>query len=276
MSGKVAVMMAVYNAAAYLRAAVDSVLSQTHRDLYLIMCDDGSTDDSSAIMKEYAAQDSRVIAIFNGKNLGVPATRNRMLAAAPADAEYLAVLDSDDIAHPRRLEVQWASLESHPEISAVGASIGIIDETGLRYASRTYPCGWEDMPRRAVCANPLAHSTFCFRRSILEQLQGYDEKRRSCEDYDFLMRLLEHFRFDNCPEELVDYRICRKQWKQTHLKRSLTATLAIQRRYLFRPRFRGMRGFLAHFSKYPLYLLPNCTILWLFQRLTYRRGGTGK
>lgn len=271
-TGKIAVMMAVHNASVYLRAAVNSILGQTYANLYLLMCDDGSSDDSWDIMTEYAARDSRVLLLRNQHNLGVPATRNRLLGAAPVDAEFLAVMDSDDIAHPDRFEVQMAFLASHPEISAVGASIGIIDENSVRYASRTYPCGYEDMPRRALCANPLAHSTFCFRRSILTELGGYDENRRSCEDYDFLMRLLSRFRFENCHEELVDYRIYRNQWKQTHLKRSLTATLAIQRQYLFQPPFRSLRGFLSHFAKYPLYLLPNRTILWLFQRLAYRRG----
>ena len=270
---KVAVMMAVHNSSAYLRAAADSVLAQSHSNLCLIMCDDGSSDDSWSIMEEYAARDSRVILLRNQVNMGVPATRNRMLAAAPEDAAFLAVLDSDDIARPRRLQLQLEYLLARPEISAVGASMGIIDEDGVRYASRTYPQGWQDMPRRAVSANPLAHSTLCFRRDILTELKGYDESRRSCEDYDFLMRLLCGHRFDNLPEELIDYRICRHQWKQTHLKRSLAATLSIQRPYLFRRGFRSLRGLLSHLAKYPLFLLPNRTILWLFQRLAYRRGG---
>ena len=265
------VMMAVYNAGRWLRPAVESVLGQTHRALRLVMCDDGSTDDSWSVMQEFAARDTRVRLLRNERNLGVPATRNRMLAAVPPEAEALAVMDSDDVARPERLEVQLAYLAAHPEVAAVGASIDIIDEDGVRYASRRYPCKTSEVRRGALRANPVAHSTLCIRREAMAALRGYDEGCRSCEDYELLLRLLEGHEVANCPETLVDYRISRSQWKQRHLKDTLLTTLALQRRYLFRRRFASAGGWLSHLAKYPLLLLPSSWVLALFQRLAYRR-----
>lgn len=267
----VAVMMTAYNAEKFLEAAVNSVLNQTHRNWRLLICDDASQDATWQLMQRFASQDARITLLRNERNLGVPKTRNRILRAVPEDAQFIAVLDSDDIAMPERLSVQLRFLEAHPEIDAVGSSIGIIDEDDVLYAHRRYPSpSPAAMPKYALCSNPLAHSTFCFRREILQDLTGYDESYKSCEDYELVMRLLTVHRLAILPEELVHYRISRSQWKQRHLKATLRATLSIQRRYLFRRGFASLRGQLSWLGKHLLYLLPNRAVMYLFQRVTYQ------
>jgi len=98
---EVSVIMPVYNAAEHLRQCLDSVTGQTLRDIEIICVDDGSTDDSAAILKEYAARDSQ-IRVLTQENAGAGAARNRGLAVA--GGEYLSILDSDDFFEPTMLE----------------------------------------------------------------------------------------------------------------------------------------------------------------------------
>lgn len=99
---KVSVIMPVYNRERYLSQAIESVLNQTYGDFELIIVDDGSTDNSQAIIKEYAGKDKRIRYAFHEKNRGVSAARNTALAMA--QGEWIALIDSDDAWHPERLE----------------------------------------------------------------------------------------------------------------------------------------------------------------------------
>lgn len=99
---KVSVIMPVYNSERYLRQAIESVLSQTYQDFELIIVDDGSTDNSQAIIKEYAGKDKRIYYAFHEENRGVSAARNTALSMA--QGEWIAIIDSDDAWHPERLE----------------------------------------------------------------------------------------------------------------------------------------------------------------------------
>ena len=106
----VSVVMPLYNAQRFLRRPVESVLGQTHTNLELVVADDGSTDDSPAIVDSYARNDARVRLLRTECNGGVAAARNRAIAAAKG--RYIAFLDSDDWWHPEKLKRQLALLES--------------------------------------------------------------------------------------------------------------------------------------------------------------------
>lgn len=108
MGQSVSYIMASKNAALYMRAAVESVLKQTHADLELIVVDDSSDDTSRAIAESYASQDSRV-KVFSNEGSGVSAARNRALAAA--SGAWIAILDADDLIHPQRTEKLLAIAE---------------------------------------------------------------------------------------------------------------------------------------------------------------------
>lgn len=99
---KVSVIMPVFNCERYLAQAIESVLNQTYKDFELIVVDDGSTDNSPAIIREYAQKDMRIRCAFHEENQGVSAARNTALDMAKG--EWIAVIDSDDVWHPQRLE----------------------------------------------------------------------------------------------------------------------------------------------------------------------------
>ncbi len=125
----VSIVMPAYNAEMYIEAAIRSVQTQTHKNWELLVLDDCSRDGTKQIVEKMAAQDSRVRLLCNEKNMGVARTRNRGLDLCRGD--YVALLDSDDIWRPEKLEKQLA-LAKKENGDIVYCSYAIIDEHGNR------------------------------------------------------------------------------------------------------------------------------------------------
>src|SRR5262245_42523683 len=119
--------MPVYNGVRYLERAVESVLSQTCTDFELIIIDDGSTDDSLAMLRRYEADDSRV-RLVSRPNTGYVIALNEMVALARAP--FMARMDADDVSLPGRFERQMTYMTEHPECVACGSRIMLIDSEG--------------------------------------------------------------------------------------------------------------------------------------------------
>lgn len=107
---KISVIVAVYNAEAYLKKCVDSILNQTYQNLEVILINDGSTDQSSAICNDYALKDSRV-KVISRENRGIAFTRNEGLDTAEGD--YITFVDSDDYIHPQMYELMMKKRREH-------------------------------------------------------------------------------------------------------------------------------------------------------------------
>src|SRR6266849_5646808 len=112
----ISVVMAVYNSAAVVGEAIESVLDQTFGDFEFIIIDDGSTDSSGEILREYARRDGRINLYAQG-NSGLIASLNR--GCRLAKGRYIARMDADDISLPTRLEKQFRYLEAHPEVGVL-------------------------------------------------------------------------------------------------------------------------------------------------------------
>ena len=121
------VTIPVHNAERYVAQAIESILKQTFSDFRLIVVDDGSTDASLSIVREFERADSRVSVIAQEQS-GISAARNRALGLATT--KYIANLDADDIAEPERLAAQIAYMESHPDCVLVGSQATLIDADG--------------------------------------------------------------------------------------------------------------------------------------------------
>ena len=199
----VSVLLPVHNGAAYLRAALDSVRGQTLRDFELIVVDDGSTDESPAIVRSLGdprirlVQSSGRLRISKALNLGIEHARGR----------FLARMDADDVCHPRRLERQVRFLGRHPDVGFCGSWVR---RFGADQAAQIYrrPVGSARVRALAVFDNPMVHSSVMLRRDLLARLGGgYRDEYVDAEDYDLWSRLLEITRGDNLPEILLDYRV---------------------------------------------------------------------
>lgn len=126
---KVSVIMGIYNCAHTLPEAIDSLLAQTFTDWQLVMCDDGSRDDTYAVAKSYLEKyPGKFILLQNPQNMGLNHTLNRCLAEA--DGEYIARMDGDDISLPTRFEKEVAFLDTHPEYAIVSTPMIFFDENG--------------------------------------------------------------------------------------------------------------------------------------------------
>jgi len=196
----VSVLLPVHNGARYLESATRSILNQTHRELELIVVDDGSTDGSAEIVA--ALGDPRVRLIRNERNLGLPASLNRGLSAARAG--IVARQDADDLSHPQRLERQLGFLDRHPEVGLVGTQAWIMDEAGRCRGSRTHACTHESLVWELMFDNAFIHTSVTFRRHvILGEHGGYDEAWAYNQDYDLWTRLIKSTRLANLPDRLV-------------------------------------------------------------------------
>jgi glycosyltransferase involved in cell wall biosynthesis len=121
---RVSVLIPSYNHAKYLHDTLGSILTQTYTDFELIIIDDGSTDDSFAIIEAYAAKDARIRA-WRQPNAGLIPTLNRLVDAA--QGEFIAQIDSDDMWLPQRLDLGVRDMEAHPNLAAVFCSFVRID-----------------------------------------------------------------------------------------------------------------------------------------------------
>jgi len=208
-SARVSVVMPVKNGGRYLPAALRSILRQTLTEWEMIVIDDGSTDETPAILADAAATDPRVRVVPNrGKGLVDALNQGIALASTP----LIARMDGDDISHPLRLERQLAFLQTHPEVGLVATSFRHFPRRGLRVGMRAYE-SWQNglvthdqiMADRFV-ESPFVHPTVVMRREVLQQVGGY-RQRGWPEDYDLWLTMADAgVRFHSLPEPLFFWR----------------------------------------------------------------------
>ena len=202
----VSVVMPVYNAQRYLAAAVDSVLAQTYRDFELIAVDDGSPDQSLAMLRDYASRDNR-IRVISRANTGIVGALNDGLAAATG--ELVARMDADDIAMPQRFERQVQFLAAHPDHVLVGSQVLLIDPEGEPLCTKR---DTEYTHERIDAAHlshrwPLVHPTVMMRRAAVNAVGRYRTKYQWLEDLDLFLRMAEIGKLASLEEPLLEYRL---------------------------------------------------------------------
>lgn len=203
MSNKVSVLMAVYKTnPAYLKQAVESILKQTFTDFEFVIVDDGSNDSElKKILTDYGCKDSRVKVFYNKQNLGISATRNKLIALA--SGEYLAVMDHDDISMPERLEKEVSFLDQNPEIGVVGSWYQKFPQKKIK---KRY-CQNHQIEKDLMFNCAILHTSAMIRKSVLVQNKiGYEEAFSPAEDYALWCRLIGKTQFANIPEILLKYR----------------------------------------------------------------------
>jgi len=199
----VSVVLPVYNGAAYLREAIDSILAQTYSTFELIIINDGSKDDSASIIAQF---DDPRIRTFSQANQGLAATLNRGIGLA--QGAYIARQDQDDISLPQRLEKQVAFLQAHPEHGMVGSWAGImVGERGTTRAHR-HPADDLSLKFELLFTNPFVHSSMMIRREVFSTVGIYatDASRQPPEDFELWSRVARAYKVANVPEILVTYR----------------------------------------------------------------------
>lgn len=219
----ISIVMPVYNAAPFLKDAVDSLLNQSFRDFELIVVDDASTDASLEILLSY--DDPRILILQNTTNLGNYPSRNKGMSVAKG--RYICVMDADDMAMPDRLDVQFRFLESHPEVLACGSAYRIIGGDRIYTGLQDY----ESVQKALLVNNCFLHPSICFRADVLDKTGLYDERYVYASDYDFICRMALIGPVVNLSDVLMQYRWHPEQITQAHRKGQKKYANVIRRNY---------------------------------------------
>ena len=203
MTPQVSVIVPVYNREKYVGEAISSILAQSFTNFELLLIDDGSVDNSMEIMRSY--KDPRVRLVRNEQNLGIPKTRNKGLQLARGD--YIAILDSDNIALPDRLAKQVAFLDHYQDYALVGSGATLMDEKGhfLKKTKERFVSSGE-VKSHLLFRCWLHHSSVMARKAVL-QIYGYREQFVVCSDFDLFARLARKYKIGHLPEPLVRLRV---------------------------------------------------------------------
>lgn len=201
----VSVILACYNTARYIGPAVKSVLAQTFGDFELILLDDGSTDRSTEICNQLAAEDSR-IRLISRPNKGLTRTLNEgiSLAAAP----LIARMDADDLSLPTRFEKQVAYLNAHTECVCVGSRVTLIDPYDSPISVTDHKLDHDAIEADLLkgIGWAIVHPAAMMRTDAVRRVGGYREQFKTSQDLDLWLRLAEIGKLANLQEPLVRYR----------------------------------------------------------------------
>jgi hypothetical protein len=201
----ISVLMPVRNGERFLAEAVESVLSQTFESFEVVVVDDGSTDSTSRILEQIAAEDSRVSVHRREPGRNLAQVLN--FAAKRSRAPLLARLDADDVANPDRLRRHAEFLAAEAEVVLVGGQATMIDERGREFGHAEYPLDDGALQVALRTGNPFVHSAVTMRRDSFVAVGGYRENFDHGEDLDLWLRLATGRRVANLPDVVVSYRI---------------------------------------------------------------------
>lgn len=198
---EVSVVIPTYNSARYVIEAVNSVLAQTYQDFEVLVIDDGSTDETEAVMRRYQAP----VRYIRQPNGGVAVARNRGITESRG--RYVAFLDADDTWLPHKLERQLAALQGQPNYRACYAAFAVVDASlnplGISRSQRQ-ASALEDLLLRGNIIGSIC--TVLCERALFELVGGFDPALSQCADWDMWVRLAAQTEFLYLDEPLVTYR----------------------------------------------------------------------
>jgi glycosyltransferase involved in cell wall biosynthesis len=224
---QVSVVIASYNTGRYLPLAVESVLGQSYPDVHVWIIDDGSTDDTPAVIQRW--RDEPRVHVHRQPNGGQARAKNQGVALSRG--RFVAFLDADDVWLPDKLVRQMPLFSGQPEVGVVYSDYELMDGDG-----RKLPKGPILMHRGWVSGALLIENFVPFpsavvRRTCLERHGPFDESLCMGIDYDLWLRLSPHYQFDFIPDAMVRYRIWSGQMSKNYRQRYESA-IGIMQRFL--------------------------------------------
>lgn len=228
-NAKVSIILPVFNGDRYLRESIESCLGQTHRDLELIIVDDGSTDGTPGIIAEYARNDPRIVPIRNAKNLRLPGALNVGFSRATGD--LLTWTSCDNNFAPGAIEALVAYLCTWPDIDFVYSATRHIDEFGRVVEKAVYR-----RPPWLLGQYNVMGSYYLYRRRVYEELGNFRTDMEYVEDYEYWVRVYLRFPVMRLSLPLYDYRVHPESMtaRIKHLQLSGELRDHVRRRYFTR------------------------------------------
>lgn len=223
----ITVLMPAYNVAEYIREAIDSVLQQTFTDFELLIINDGSTDDTENIIKQYT--DTR-IRLYSQPNAGVIGALNKGLELARG--ELIARFDADDVCYPERLQVQYDFMKANPDYVLIGSEADYMEEDGTYIFTFKFNAYTDDEIRAlnyAVC--PFIHASVIFYKRAVIELGAYDKGAITFEDHLLWWKLIQLGKVKNMERPLIKVRFnpdsvtVDERWRGPEFKRIKYASI---------------------------------------------------
>jgi len=214
----ISVILPVHNGGAFLSEAVNSILNQSFTDFECLISNDGSTDQSAAIIESLT--DCRVVKLSNEGNKGLIYTLNRGIELSKGT--YIARMDADDISLPERFKLQKQFLDDNKTAAAVAGTVIFIDESGKETGN------WEldkktitpsQIKKTMPAENCIAHPSVMLRAEVIRQLR-YNPAQKNIEDYDLWLRILNRgYSIAKISKPLLLYRVHQASVTGTVLKK---------------------------------------------------------
>lgn len=228
---KISVIMSVYNGEKFLKESVLSILNQTYADFEFIIINDGSTDLSLEILKDFEEKDKR-IRLISRENKGLTPSLNEGIKLA--QGEYIARMDADDISMPERFEKQITFLEENKEITLCGTWAINIDENGNEIGEYKTPITNKEIKKNILFHNPFIHPSVMIRKSVFEKVGLYNEEFKHIEDYELWTRVIPRFKTANIQDFLLKYRLTSSGVTKKNRKIMLLKGVVVRILYLIR------------------------------------------
>jgi len=204
-SPAISVLMSVYNGQQFVAEAIESILAQTFGDFEFLIIDDGSKDESTAIVRRYELKDKR-IKFVSRANKGLTKTLNEMFAMSRG--EFIARMDCDDVALPERFALQVQALRDDPSLACVGGNFQLIDGDGRLLTTLRPPPDDATIQKQALAGHgAICHPAAMIRREALLRINGYDEEFKIAQDLDLWLRLGEVGKLANVPSTVLKFRL---------------------------------------------------------------------
>jgi glycosyltransferase involved in cell wall biosynthesis len=242
---KISVVMPTRNAAGTLAASLDSLVAQSFKDFEVVLVNDASTDDTLQIAEGY--RNRLLLKIVSvEENQGVAKSIN--MGLTHTDSEYVARLDSDDIARPDRLDKQIAFMETYASVDVCGSDMEVFSDQDANRYLLAHPTGNLEIKTAFVQRCAIAHPSVLARRSFFDSVGQYDPRFDFAEDYELWCRAsLLGTQFANISEPLTYYRRHGGQVTLQKAQLQFERDIAIKKKYLIGLLDGAPSGHLAEF-----------------------------
>jgi glycosyltransferase involved in cell wall biosynthesis len=209
---RVSVIIPSYNHEKYVAEAIQSVLDQSYQDFEIVITDDGSNDNTVDVIKQFT--DSRIKLFVFDKNLGASIATNHCIKNSTG--EFVALLNSDDVWLPNKLEKQVQFLDKHPDIGAVFSYSEFIDENSQLFIKEHFYTTIFQQPNRTrfewlnyffYRGNCLCHPSILIRKECYDTVGLYDPRYAQLPDFDFWIRLCQKYEIHIIVEKLIRFRL---------------------------------------------------------------------
>jgi glycosyltransferase involved in cell wall biosynthesis len=274
----VSVIIPAYNAETFVEKTLKSVLSQTYKNLEVLVVDDGSEDRTTEIVKAIAQQDRRVI-LLHQKNLGVAAARNSGIQKSKG--EFIAPIDADDIWYPQNIEKQvQCMLQADSSVGLVYSWSVDIDEQDIPTGEFRATKIEGKVYKTLLCHNFLGNASAALIRRVCFEKVGYyncqlkEQNAQGCEDWELYLRIAEFYQFKVVPEFFIGYRKISSSMSRDYRQMAKSHALMLQS---IRQKYPQIPTFLYRLSSSSFYIYlarqssqfnnHHSTLFWLYRAL---------